>query len=267
MAINTAWTSNRILTLGSTSDAVFDPDVLFHYLNSALVDHHRSAAMEIYLSPSTSESDFMRNLHLQRSTEVSISIGTIALETGEKFLVESKDFLYPAGIEDVQQLSAPVFRRAISRTPPSETLHTSTFISLPTRTTTDPVKPDELSGWAIAIGPLYTVRRAARECQISEENIEACVEINALVSVKSREGDLLLPVLQFTTDGRPVGGLKWILDRLHECSMNSYMLAAWLNTPTDVLGGRSPYKELRFTKDISSRLRSAVEDLRERMLQ
>lgn len=90
------------------------------------------------------------------------------------------------------------------------------------------------------IGPFYDVNGAANRLHVSPETMQARAGSNELLACPTAEGDLVFPTFQFNSDGTALPGLGGVLTALAAGTEDRWHVAMWLNTPNELLKGKTP---------------------------
>ena len=87
--------------------------------------------------------------------------------------------------------------------------------------------------------------------------VSGLVETKRLLALPTKRSGLLFPAFQFTHDGRLNPTIGDVIAILADSVVTPYMIASWLKSPNDDLGGASPVRWLELGRDPSRVLAEA----------
>lgn len=93
------------------------------------------------------------------------------------------------------------------------------------------------SGWNDSLGPFYTTRQVAGLLNISPRAVRGRHRHRTLWGLKTADGLLVFPALQFGEDNQILPGLQEVLSCFRDSPVDDWTLAGWLAAPRRELGG------------------------------
>ena len=91
----------------------------------------------------------------------------------------------------------------------------------------------------------------------THEGLHELIRQNRLLAVTSHGGQTLIPLFQFTGDGRLHPALGPVLDALAEAHVTGWKVATWLFKPNAELAEADPITWLRQGRDVDAVLAAA----------
>jgi hypothetical protein len=109
----------------------------------------------------------------------------------------------------------------------------------------------EPSRWDDVLGPFYTTAKVAEiQGGISRQALADRRERRTLLALKTADGVLVYPTLQFDENNEVLRGLPEILQCFRGAPVDDWTLAGWLVAPSRALEGHSAIEWLRLGRDL-----------------
>jgi hypothetical protein len=99
--------------------------------------------------------------------------------------------------------------------------------------------------WDVTVGPFYDAHGLMMWFGVTRHVLEGRTQAGTILSVSTREGDLLYPTFQFGPAGEALPHLAEIVRMLEPVTDDNWDKAIWLNTPTPTFDGRTAADSLR----------------------
>jgi hypothetical protein len=119
---------------------------------------------------------------------------------------------------------------------------------------------DEISG------PFYDTAGLTRWLGISRQALHQQVARHAVLACPLQDGGVVYPAWQFLPNGTTIPALAEVLSALSDGTDDAWMIALWMQAPSEHLGGARPSEWLRdggdpqqvlaMTRDVASRWRA-----------
>ncbi|MBV9170508.1 MAG: DUF2384 domain-containing protein [Chloroflexi bacterium] len=112
--------------------------------------------------------------------------------------------------------------------------------------------------WQRQLGPLLDIRQAMELLGVgSRQAVHDLIQRNRLLAVTTEEHRTLMPVFQFSEQGRPYEAVPPILRIFAEADATGWTVASWFTTPSPELANETPITRIRTGRDLENVLEAA----------